>query len=125
MSILKEKLLKARQLNVEIDGFTFTILRPTESDVIYKLFEQKGDELVLKVDGEYLLEHYVINWANVKEADIIPGGAPDAVPFDKEVFVEWALDNINLFTKLPKAIIDSYFDYMKRKDDALGEQDAG
>lgn len=95
---LIEKLRKAREQKVEVSGFTFTIRRPTDMEML----AMQGTGSVAR------LLPFVVGWEGVKELDIIPGGDPHPLPFDANVCAEWLADRADLITPLVAAILESY-----------------
>ncbi len=126
MSLI-ERIKKARESQVEVDGVRFTIRRPAEQEAIHELFEKPSDseQILLKVSAEQLLSRYVVDWSGIDEADLIPGGSPVPVPFSTELFILWAKDHLKVWNQLSQAIIEAYFSYMAAKDEALGKLKAG
>lgn len=95
---LIEKLRKAREQNVEVGGYTFTVRRPTDVEMIN----------LSGVGSAGRMLPFVVGWEGVKEIDIIPGGDPHPLPFDADVCAEWLADRVDLFSPLVKAIMASY-----------------
>jgi hypothetical protein len=117
MSHYIDKIRKARETNVEAAGFTFTVRRPTDMEVVdlrNKTLKQ-GD----------IMEQFVMGWAGVKEVDIIPGGTGIPVPFDTTLFMEWVADRPDLWAPLTDAILITYDNHQKRMGDMLGKPEAG
>jgi hypothetical protein len=108
MSVLSEKMRRARELREPVGGFTFVLLRPTPEDVA---------ELRGRISAASL-KRFVIGWEGVKEIDLIPGGDGALVPFDVEACMEWLADRPDLMAPLGTAILKAYTDYTAK----LGEQ---
>ncbi len=117
MSALLEKLKKSRETHVEAGGFTFTVRRPTDLEVV----EMRGKPLT---QGD-IMARYVTGWSGVREMDIIPGGDGVAVPFETALFLDWAADQPDLWAPLTEAILKAYDDPQKRQDDALKKPEPG
>lgn len=94
---LIDKLRSARQTQVSVSGFEFTIRRPTDWEMV--LAQSQKNEDVLK--------RFVIDW-NLTELDIISGGMASPVEFDPALFFEWVADRPDIWEPLFSAIIDSY-----------------
>lgn len=105
---LAEKLRKAREKQVEVGGFTFTVRRPTDVEAIRL---RQGVEL-----SDLL--GFVVGWHGVRELDLIPGGDPHPLPFDAEVAREWLADRPDLLNPLIDAVIDTYRAHVKALEDA-------
>lgn len=105
---LAEKIRKARQQNVEIGLFTFTVSRPTDVDML----KLRG---VMTVEA---LLGYVVGWDGVKESDLVPGGSPVPVTFDTEIAREWLADRPDLLAPLVDKVLELYSAHVKAKDDA-------
>lgn len=102
MSKLAEKIRRARERVVpDIDGHTYTIRRPTDEDV---LFGKVGP-------GLGMVRAYVIGW-DFKELDLVPGGGPEAVPFDAEAWGEWVADKPAVWDRLSDAIVGLYKEHV-------------
>jgi hypothetical protein len=97
MSLI-EKLRKARERQVEIGGFTFTVRRPTDLQAMGLRAANTIAELI----------PFVVGWQGVKEIDVLPGGDPHPLAFDAEVCAEWLADRPDLLHPLIEAIMDSY-----------------
>lgn len=126
MSLI-DKIKKARESNVEIDGVTFTIRRPTDYEAFNELMETGADNktMILKVDSRYIMEHFVTGWAGMNECMLIPGGSPEPVPFSAEVFMAWAEENMGVWPILSKAIVDSFLNHVNNKGVELKKLEAG
>jgi len=94
---LIEKLLRARESGVDAGGHRFTIRRPTDADALG--MQGKGPlDFVTK---------FVIGW-DLVELDILPGGGPEKVAFDSELWAAWIVDHPELWEPLGYAIVDAY-----------------
>ena len=98
MSALSEKIRKAREKNVEVGGYVFTIRRPTDIDMLDFSKTRKPEDLV----------RFVVGWENVKEIDLIPGGDGHPTKFDADACAEWLADRSDLFVPVINAVIDAY-----------------
>ncbi len=134
MSILIEKLKKARQSNVEVEGRTFTITRPTPMQAMEWLVGLGGvalsqDELKLFFEQHFSLhnetwrnlataaiEGFVIDWPGLQEIDLIPGGTGVPVAFDRELFLLWVQDYPAIVTGLGYHIFESWLNYLAAQD---------
>lgn len=114
---LIEKIKKAREQRVDAGGYSFTIRRPTDMDML-TLRNQAPTQ------GD-IMHRYVTGWSGVLENHVVPGGSSDQVPFDSDLFIEWVSDRPELWRPLTDAIMQSYEAHFKEVADKLGEQDAG
>lgn len=104
---LADKIRKARESSVTVGGYTFTVRRP--SDVEMLRLRSEG----LTLDG---LIGYVVGWSGVKQIDIVPGGDPVPAEFDAETAREWLADRPDLLTPLVDEILALY----RKHVEALG-----
>lgn len=95
---LADKIRKAREQEVPIGGFLFTIRRPTDVDMIEFSRTRRPVELL----------RFIVGWSGVKELDLIPGGDGHPAPFDADACAEWLPDRADLFVPLVNAITESY-----------------
>lgn len=100
---LTEKIRAARQQRVTVGAHTFIVQRPTDLEVLEL---QKGGQ----IDARKMLR-FVVGWDNVNEIDIVPGGAPVAVPFDLGVATEWLSDRLEILTEVVGAVMKAYEDH--------------
>ena len=107
MSLL-DKIRKARETGVEADGRKFTIRRPTDEEAM-----QFGKSGLLEI-----VKKFVIGWELV-ELDLIPGGGPEKVPFDPELFAEWVSDQPEVWEPLGTAILNAYKAHTDKRDAAV------
>ena len=98
MSVLAEKIRKSRESQVSAGGFTFTIRRPTDVDML-EFHRVKKTEFLIK---------FVIGWEGVTELDLIPGGDGHPAPFDSEACHEWLADRSDLMVPVVNAIVEAY-----------------
>lgn len=96
---IADKLRKAREIKVEAGGFSFTVRRPTDLEMI----ELQGGQ----VRGDKLLR-FLIDWDGVKEIDMMEGGDPHPLKFDPEIAREWLSDRPDLFAKITSGMIGAY-----------------
>lgn len=105
---LVEKIRKARETNVEIGGFTFTVRRPTDIEAMHlRAAESLGD-----------LVRFVVGWQGVQEIDVVPGGAAVDLPFNAGVAAEWLADRPDLLKPLVDSVIDTYHAHVKALEGA-------
>lgn len=100
---LLEKLRRSREIQVQADGHTFTVRRPTEKD----LSELDGKTVTMA-------QKFVVGW-DLKEVDVIPGGGPEAVPFDADLWADWVADRSDLWLPLATAMYESYSKHVEAR----------
>jgi len=108
--VLEEKIRKAREVGVDADGRKFTIRRPTDEEMAIAV--ANGDGLLP------IVKRFVIGW-DLVEIDLIPGGSPEKVPFDSELFAEWVADQPSVWTPLGNAVIAAYKAHADKRDAAV------
>lgn len=110
MRPLIERLQRARQSTAESGGRTFTIRRPTDLEM---------QELAGKIDQRLLLVRFVVDWGSMTEIDLgIPGGGPDVVPFDAELWAEWIADHPEHWDDITQAVVEGYKGHKAQMEDA-------
>jgi hypothetical protein len=112
---LAEKIRRARECSVEIQGITFRYNRPTDVQMA-----ALHDEFNGRYSKPEIARRFVIGWGGISEADLIPGGSADTpAVFDSEAFGEWLDDARNFWTPLYEAILGAYADYSAARDDEV------
>lgn len=109
MSVLADKLRKARTVRVEVGDVVFHVLRPTPLEREERL---SGDHQSVARG----IMSFVIGWENVTELSMFSGGSPHPLPFDKEACAEWLSDRPDLFKAISTALVDAYHDYAKQSE---------
>jgi hypothetical protein len=105
VSSLSDKLRRARESNVTINGHTFTIRRPTDVEAI-EFHQQHGANDALY--GARISERFVIGW-DLSEIDAgVPGGGGERAPFDAAAWREYIAVQPELWPVLAGAILDAY-----------------
>lgn len=106
--VLLEKLQRAREFGVSAGGHNFTVRRPTDADAL----DMQGRAAI------EFVKRFVVGW-DLTELDVIPGGGPEKVPFDAELWAAWVEDQVELWEPLAMAILDAYRTHVSaREDDA-------
>lgn len=95
---LVDKIRRAREQQVPAGGFTFTVRRPTDVEMV--AIARSGDVTAW-------LPH-VIGWEGVREIDVIPGGDPHPLEFNAAVRDEWLADRPDLLGPLVDAMAKAY-----------------
>lgn len=97
---LIERLQRARQSTVTSGGRTFTIRRPTDLEIA---------EFGGRIAQRQLLTRFVVDWGVMSEIDLgIPGGGPDPVPFDPDLWEEWVADHMECWGDISNAVVTGY-----------------
>lgn len=102
---LIEKLIRARERVVEAGGHKFTIRRPTDADAL-AMQERAPLDFVRK---------FVVGW-NLAEIDLVPGGAPEPVPFDADLWSAWVGDHPELWEPLATQIVNDYAKHVEERE---------
>ena len=100
--VLAQRLRKAREGTVEVDGHAFTIRRPTDAE---------ADRINLqRPTNVQVCREFVVGWdETVTEAALgIVSGGSDPVPFHQELWREWVDDRPDFWVPLYEAIVDAY-----------------
>ena len=100
--VLAQRLRKAREATVEVDGHVFTIRRPTDAE---------ADRINLqRPSNVQVCREFVVGWdETVTEAALgIVSGGSDPVPFHQELWREWVDDRPDFWVPLYEAIVDAY-----------------
>lgn len=109
---LVDKIRKARETGVEVEGFRFTIRRPTDQEAI----NLKGMTFI------EVAQRFVVDWSGVKEMNLFPGGDGAEVKFDAELWKEWCADHPDFWGPISTAVFESYQDHCKARDDTKKKQ---
>lgn len=104
---LIEKLRKSREFVVEAGGYKFTARRPTDVDAI----ELSG------IGPADFVRRFVIGW-NLCELDVVPGGGPEPVEFDADLWSEWVADRPDLWEPIAVPIMDAYRRHVEGREAA-------
>ena len=105
--VLLDKMRKAREKRVEVDGHAFTILRPTDADAV---------AMAGRPPLEFV-ERFVVGW-DMTELDLVPGGMAEPVAFDADVWIAWVRDHPEVWDALGMAILDAYESHVKAREAA-------
>jgi len=119
MQSLIDKIRKAREKTVKVEGHSFTIRRPTDMEMA-EVYLNKGE--VMQSD---ILHSFVIGWDGITELDVIPGGTAEPVAFNIALFDEWIADKPALWSPLVSAITGSYADHAEQISVAEKKPEAG
>lgn len=111
MSQLLQKMLRAREVRIPADKYTFIARRPTPLEREEKFKDANPARAILTL---------IIGWENVTEADLIPGGDPHPIAFDAAACVEWLADRPDLFAVVVEGIVSAFEAYAKQFEERLG-----
>ena len=106
---LVEKIRKARESIVEVDGKKFTIRRPTEAEQVQMLVEKSS-----RLD---VVRRFVVGW-NLQEIDLIPGGDAVDAKFDADLWAEYVDDRAQLWSPINDAIKASIAEHNQKVESA-------
>lgn len=96
---LADKMRKAREMRVEVGGYVFVVRRPTDVEWYDKII---GTGPISRFID------FVVDWEGVKEADLLNGGDPHPLKFDRQACFEWLSDRADLYGPLIQAINESF-----------------
>lgn len=103
MSALLARMLKSRESRVVIGQYTFIVRRPTPLEHEEKL--RKGNVARGILD-------FVVGWEGVTEGDLVPGGDPHPLAFDREACAEWLSDRPDLFEPIARNVVDRFGEHV-------------
>lgn len=104
---LADKIRKARETSVEVNGGVWMIRRPTDEEAV--ALSTNGDGLLA------IVKRFVIGWP-LTEMDLVPGGTDIKLPFDVEAFAEWVADKPDLWEPLGSAILAAYKTHADKRE---------
>ena len=62
-----------------------------------------------RMDQRTLVTKFVVGWEAMSELALgIPGGGPDPVPFDADLWAEWIADHPEQWDAITAAVVESY-----------------
>ena len=111
MSSLGDKIRRARMEQVDVAGFTFTIRRPTDVEI-----------LELRTTGAQTVDmaaRFVVGWDKVRGIDLYPGGDDAPVAFDADAWAEWCKDRPDFWAPLSDAVVAAYKRFVERREAAV------
>jgi hypothetical protein len=111
-SVLVEKIRKARQVIVPLEGTNIKIIcrRPTDLEIA----ELRGS----KITQKEAVTRFVEGWEGVTELDLFAGGTGALVPFTPELYAEWIADNPKYWGVISGASVAEYKRYSKHLADS-------
>lgn len=112
MSMMSKELInrirKQREGKVTVGSMSFIFARPTDVEFTALMANGKFNELGAK---------HVIGWDAVTENDVVGGGSPELVAFDKDLWSEMYSDRPDLWTPVSTAILEAYQLHTKAMED--------
>lgn len=108
MSALGDKIRKAREFSIELEGWKLKMRRPTDAEAAGILRTGKQDFLKVAAD-------YVIGWEDVTEAEIVASGGSDPIPFDRDAWAEIVADRPELWQPINDAVIERWSQHDKAR----------
>lgn len=109
MGKLSKLILAAREAQVTVGEWVFTIRRP---DAMRSMSMAGMDGNAL---AELILRECVVDWKNVLERDLIgSGGSDQAVPFDSDDFVVWSRDRPEIWSPVVDAVVGAMQEWSSR-----------
>ena len=117
MTSLIERIKQSRRFRAECNGITFKGTLPTREQ--FYLFGRDG-----LTDAE-LARKVVDSWENVRESDLVEGGADDQVAFSHELFSEIIGDRQDWWRAIADEVIKKFNDVSDKKDTAEKNSRAG
>lgn len=109
MSTLVDKIRRARESVVAVGAFRFTVRRPTDAEAVG----------LRAMTFQEIVTDFVVGWDGVREIDLIPGGNPEPVAFDREVWAEWSADRPELWEPIVQEVLESYKRHRGDVEDAV------
>jgi len=108
---LLSRLRAARGTRIPSRGVTFIGRRPTAMEMA-----EMRSGVVRQGD---LITRFITGWEGLREMDLVPGGGPDPVPFDAELFAEYIADHPEHWENIVKGVRDEYDAYEARLEESL------
>lgn len=109
MSRLAKQILAAREVEVSVGEWVFTVRRP--DTMATGAWVAMGREALVK----NILEECVVNWRGVLERDLIgSGGSDQEVPFDAEDYRVWIRDKPDCWGPISQAVLDAVTSWNER-----------
>lgn len=105
-----QQIIKAREFNREIAGWSLTLRRPTDQEA-GALFRGDG---VHPVD---VAVDFVVDWHGVTEADLIVSGGSHEVAFDRSTWREVVVDHPELWEPISDAIAQAWTTYNATREE--------
>ncbi len=105
---LADKLRKARELEVKSNGFTFTVRRPTDLEMV---------ELQSKSAARAIIP-FIIGWEGVSELSMFDGGTPHPIQFDSDACDQWLQDRLDILSVIIAATYKAYEEHQIKVSEA-------
>lgn len=94
MATALQRLLAAREQWIKVGSFELLIRRPTRYQLALWAPQEdaEGKQTAPAADARVQLRTCVIDWRGVTEVMVLPGGGPEPLAFDTDLFVTWIED---------------------------------
>lgn len=118
--VLIKKLLAQREFWVVLpDGKRIKLRRPAERQIVD--LAKRGDDGEARIEfGVETIKQCAVDWDGIAEADLLPGGASDAVPFDAGLFALLVDDRRDWWQPLSEALMDHIVRHLGAAETARG-----
>ena len=104
---LIEKMLRARESVIPINGHSYTIRRPTDADVVVDMKDAPPMDFIKK---------FVVDW-ELTELDFDPGGGSEQrVTFDADLWATYIVDHPELWGPLGEGILGAYRQHIAKQE---------
>lgn len=113
MSLIADKMRKARHTSVTIDGVTYHFRRLTDLDVADMQARRQAGTISVRDQLAFFF-----GWEGMTEDKLIHGGSDIPVPWDADAFIEYVSDNGALFGQLSDALVNAYTAHNKAAKEA-------
>ena len=90
---------KSRESQIPAGRFNLVVRRPTQLEVVRLMAD--GGNLSIETASRH-----IVGW-DVRESDLLPGGDPEPVEFDSDLFAAWIADQPDLWGPVVKGVVDS------------------
>jgi len=108
---LLSRLRAARGTRIPSHGVVFIGRRPTAMEMA-----EMRSGAVRQGD---LITRFVTGWEGLREMDLVPGGGPDPVPFDAELFGEYIVDHPEHWEPIVNGVRAEFNAYEARMEESL------
>ena len=100
---------KSRETTIAAGPHSFTVRRPSALDVA-RMSAEAGITLEAAC-------RFIVGWAGVNESDLLPGGDPEPLVFDRELLIEWVADKPDLWPVIVTGVVDSFRQHEEASED--------
>ena len=100
---------KSRESTIPAGKHSFTVRRPTALDVA-RMSAEAGITLETAC-------RFIVGWQDVNESDLLPGGDPEPLAFDRALLIEWVADKPDLWPIIVTGVVDSFRRHEEASED--------